>query len=322
MATSAYPSDPQAIGASPYPRSFINIQEEKTQRSMRSFLTWSFFLAQIAIAEDALGAFTPARSSDDPTAMGKVAGPEQGAAASAPLAVPVPAQTDTLAQPQAERFADGSRTPSSDDAPGGSTPFTPQIGEDETGAPRMIAAGGGGSGSADASDGEGSLGGLFPGGDLHIPGLLGDVIDIADGALSALTGSLGGDLVGDIFDTAGRLLSIADNGVDVGLDGGLFIQADISSSQIMLAANLTGDAATGPYPDTLLALTAASSEDAPGPATAPPFLQSMPLIGDVLNPPHREMDDQPVPPSQADMMGDIMHLLDHAGAKSIGDLWT
>lgn len=329
MATSAHHSDPHAIDSSPYPRSLISIQEEeKTQRGMRSFLTWSFFLAQIGISEEALGAFAAAPSPDDPSAMGKAAGPETGAAASAPLAAPVPAQADTLPQPQAERIADGGRMSANDDTADGSTPFTPQIGEADASAPRMIAAGGGGSGSADASDSEAglaaNLGGLSLGGDwipdidLNIPGLLGDVIDIADGTLSALTGSLAGDLAGDVLDIVCQTVSIADNG----LDGGLFIQADIASNQIMLAANLSGDAATGPYPDTLLALTAVSSEDAPGSAPAPSFLQSMPLFGDVLNQPQADTDDHHVPPSQTDLIGDITHMLDHAGAKSIGDLWS
>jgi hypothetical protein len=334
MATSAQHSDPQAIGSSPYRHSLTSIQEEeKTQRGMRSFLTWSFFLAQIGIAEEALGAFAAAPSPDDPSTMEKAAGPETGAGISAPLVAPIPSQTDTFPQPQAERIADGGRMSASDDAGGGSAPFTPLIGESEASAPRMIAiGGGGGSGSADASDGEAGLaanlggfsaeGDWIPNIDLNIPGLLGDVIDIADGTLSALTGSLAGDLASDILDTAGQIVSIADEGVDVGLDGGLFIQADIASSQIMLAANLSGDAATGPYPDTLLALTAVSSEDAPGPASAPSFLQSMPLIGDVLHQPQTDMDDHQVPPSQADLMVDITHMLDHAGAKSIGDLWS
>jgi hypothetical protein len=316
MATSALPSDPATIGSANHQRSLSNLQEqEKPQRGPRNFLTWSFFLAQIAASQDALGAFAATASADDPGAMQKAAGPETGAGSAAPLPSPVPAQADMPPQGQTARGAESADIAASRDAALESTPVTQAIGEAEAMSARMAA---GGSAS-------GGIGEIAAGGDWapHIgaamPDLLGDVIDIADGVLPALSPD---GLAGEVLESAGWIVSMAGDAVDIGLDSGLFVQAQAGGSQIMLAANFGDDAATGPYSDTLLALTAGSSQEASVSAPAPSFLQSIPVLGDVLSQPDTHAGSDHAAPPPADFMADITHALDPVGSKLMGDLWS
>jgi hypothetical protein len=325
MATSATQSDPATIGSAIHQHSLLNLQEqEKTQRGPRNFLTWSFFLAQIAASQEALGAFAATPSADDPAAMQKAAGPDTAAGNAAPLPSPVPAQADMPPQGQTGRGAESADIAASNAAARESTPLAPAIGEAEAMSASMAA--GGGAASAGAAAGEGGAigeiaagGGWMPDIGATMPALLGDVIDIADGALKALSAD---GLAGEVLESAGWIVSMAGDTVDIGLDSGLFIQADAGGSQIMLAANFGDDAATGPYSDTLLALTAGSSQEASVSAPAPSFLQSIPVLGDVLSQPDTHAGSDHAAPPPADFMADITHALDPVGSKLMGDLWS
>jgi hypothetical protein len=324
MATSALPADPATIGSANHQRSLSNLQEqEKTQRGPRNFLTWSFFLAQIAASQDALGAFAATPAAEDPAAMQKTAGPETGAGSAAPLPSPVPAQADMPPQGQTGRGAESPDFPASKDAALETMPVTQAIGEAEAMSAR-IAAGGSASGGMTAGEG-GAIGEIAAGGDWapHIgaamPDLLGDVIDIADGVLPALSPD---GLAGEVLESAGWIVSMAGDAVDIGLDSSLFVQAQAGGSQIMLAANLGGGAGAGPYSDTLLALTAGSSLDVSVSAPAPSFLQSIPVLGDVLSPPDTNAGGDHAAPPLADFMADVTHSLDPIGSKLMGDLWS
>jgi hypothetical protein len=325
MATSAPQSDPATIGSANHQRSLLDLHEqEKTQRGPRNFLTWSFFLAQIAASQDALGAFAATASADDPGAMQKAAGPETGAGSAAPLPSPVPAQADMPPQGQTGRGAESADIAASRDAALESAPVTQAIGEAEAMSARMAAGGGSASGGMAAGEG-GVIGEIAAGGDWALdigaamPALLGDVIDIADGALPAL---LTDGLAGEVLESAGWIVSMAGDAVDIGLDSGLFVQAQAGGSQIMLAANLGSDAGAGPYSDTLLALTAGSSHEASVSAPAPSFLQSIPLLGDVLSQPDTNNGGDHAAPPPADFMADVTHALDPIGSKLMGDLWS
>jgi hypothetical protein len=325
MATSALPSDPATIGSANHQRSLSNLQEqEKAQRGPRNFLTWSFFLAQIAASQDALGAFAATPAADDPAAMQKTAGPETGAGSAVPLPSPVPAQADMPPQGQAGRGAESADIAASKDAALESTPVTLAIGDTDAMSARMAAGGGPASGGMAAGEGN-AIGEIAAGGDWapHIgaamPDLLGDMIDIADGVLPALSPD---GLAGEVLESAGWIVSMAGDAVDIGLDSGLFVQAQAGDGQIMLAANLGGDAGAGPYSDTLLALTAGSSLDVSVSAPAPSFLQSIPVLGDVLSPPDTNAGGDHAAPPPADFMADVTHSLDPIGSKLMGDLWS
>jgi len=307
-------------------------------RGLRSFLTWSFFLAQIAAAERFMGGAASAAPAEEGAGK-QPASHDANAGEALPLQQAVAAASDGIPGNPGDYAAPAAPAISQNTA---GEPPAQQIAIAETapsGLPIAIggaAASGGGDapGSAPAGIDVSSPGdGLVPGDllplhlDLNAPALLGNVtgaaLDLVDGTLTSLGAA---PVVEDLFSAvfsyelpAGELASIT----------GVLFSGDAPSAQLMGYAGL-GEAEASVfaggagYPDLTLALAdlqlASVEVDEPTPGGS--LLHDLPVIGDVLaSTPHDGDGDHDG--GIADLTSGLSQIADHIGLpKTSVDLWS
>jgi hypothetical protein len=308
-------------------RRFCAAEETERLRGLRSFLTWSFFLAQIAAAEQFVGA--AAHAAQDAEPAGHVRSPDaDGVAQSQPRPdAPIAASPDPIPGGAVEKSAalpDASIQPVAAEAA-----YVPvQSADVQIGAqpgPTVVIGGGAASAGAGQPD---ELHELPFGGDvipdnllpLNVPALLGDVVDLAGDTLSAIGSSLA-----DALALAGAELLPG----ELALSVGLMLSGDEVSAQLTgyathdemsVGVSASGSAGLAPYTDLLLALSDDSSASEPALASPGSLLQSLPIIGDVLvlHSPSAMHDQAPGLPAIAETVADAA---DHIGLGK-ADLWS
>jgi hypothetical protein len=307
-------------------------------RGLRSFLTWSFFLAQIAAAERFIGGEADAAPGEEGAA--KHAASEAKTGNAIPLPQGVAAASDGIPGGTGERAAPAAPSFAQNTAGEPSAPAQ-QIAVAEaasTGVPITI----GGAGASGGSDATGPVpagidsllsgDSLVPGDllplhlDLNAPALLGNItgaaVDLVDGTLTSLGAA---PVIGDLFTAvfshelpAGDLASIT----------GLLLTGDAPSAQLMGYASLgeaeaSVSAGSAAYPDLTLALADQQAVSIAAPPTpGGSLLQDLPVIGDALaSTPYDADGDHHADVS--DLTSGLSQIADHISLpKASVDLWS
>jgi hypothetical protein len=310
------------------------LQQIDRLRGLRSFLTWSFFLAQIAAAESFIGGEAQAAPADDAASKPGASEADGTPVAALPLSTAIAAASDGLPAEGGAKSGALANAPVSPEAAEAGPAHEPSL-ELDADKPLIIpalAAGGGGLGGAgDDLPALASIG-LVPGStlpfhlDLDAPALLGTVtgaaLDLIDGALAGI-GAV--PVVEDLLSAA---FSHELPAGELALTTGLLFSADEPSAQLMGYATL-GDtavsvAADAPvYSDLLLALADDPfSLGAIAPTPGGSLLHSLPVIGDALA--STSGDTHPEHAADIpDLADSLSQIPDHIGlAKGAGDLWS
>ena len=308
-------------------------------RGLRSFLTWSFFLAQIAAAERFIGGEADAAPAEEGAAKHAASEAKTGDALTLPQGVA--AASDGIPGATGERAASASPSFAQNTAGGPNAPAQ-QIAVAETAPtslPITIGGGAGSSGGGDAPDfASPGVNALLPGDslvpgdllplhlDLNAPALLGNVTGVALNLVDGTLTSLGAapvveDLCSAAFShelPAGDLASIT----------GLLLWGDAPSAQLMGYASL-GDAeasisaGAAAYPDLTLALADQQAVSIPAQSTpGGSWLHDLPIIGDALaSTPGDGAGDHHADVS--DLTSGLSQIADHVGLpKTSVDLWS
>jgi hypothetical protein len=308
-------------------------------RGLRSFLTWSFFLAQIAAAERFIGGEADAAQAEEGAAK-QPAFDEVKAGDALPFQQGVAAASDGIPGTAGERAAPAAPSFAQNTA-GEPSALAQQIAVAEA-APIGVPITMGGAGASGGSDAMGpvpaGIDSLLPGDsvvpgdllplhlDLNAPALLGNVtgaaLDLVDGTLTSLGAAR---VIEDLFTAvfshelpAGDLASIT----------GLLLSGDAPSAQLMGYASL-GDAeasvsaGAAAYPDLTLALADQQAVSIAAPPTpGGSLLHDLPVIGDALASTPCDADgDHHVDVS--DLTSGLSQIADHTGLpKTSVDLWS
>jgi hypothetical protein len=296
------------------------MKQPERQRRLQSFLTWSFFLAQIAAGEMFIGSGAQAGPTDEPLTE---AGDADDRNAGQPLSAPaVQATADALPANTAENAGQASKRSdpaAAEPAPAWGEPAEmPASGK----ADMFVVAGGSANAGQDV---------LTPA-QIGVDALLSSDGGALDGPLHAgltLDASvLLGEALGDAMDlVGGALTSLASVRAPDDLLEGLFHTSEGVAEQLIAFASLGETSAevipSGPgYTDLLLAL--ADDGASPEPiiiATGGSLFLALPVFGDALisASAHAEVGEIPDP---ADTSVIASQISDHIGhAKGIGDLW-
>jgi hypothetical protein len=306
-------------------------------RGLRSFLTWSFFLAQIAAAERFIGGEADAAQAEEGAAK-QPAFDQVKAGDALPLQQSVAAASDGIPGTAGERAAPAA--PSFAQNTAGEPSAPPQQVAVAEAAPTGVPITAGGAGASDGSGTPGSapagIDSLLPSDsvvpgdllplhlDLNAPALLGNVtdaaLDLVDGTLTSLGAA---PVIEDLFTAvfshelpAGDLASIT----------GLLLSGDALSAQLMGYASLGGAEASvsaGAYPDLTLALTDQQAVSIAAPPTpGGSLLHDLPVIGDALaSTPYDADGDHHADVS--DLTSGLSQIADHIGLpKASVDLWS